>query len=72
MSVTPNAMPVRISDAIVPNVDLTKYRDNNLPLSVGSRLGMDKHLVRWALDGQPHNGFWLIATEDNARVRVTL
>ena len=67
--VTPNAMPKVLHDEVLP---LREYVMPMAPLTIGERLGMDKHLVRWALDGQPHKGFWLIATEDNARVRVTL
>ena len=56
MSVTPNVMHARISDEVVPNVDLEQYRNNVLPLSVGARLGITADNVDNWLRTQPWSG----------------
>jgi hypothetical protein len=47
MSVTPNVMPARISDAIVPNVDLADYSGNYFDNSIAARLDMDTENVMY-------------------------
>ena len=70
MSVTPNAMPAMLNDAVLP-VRVEDYSGHYFDNTIGSRLGLDAAQIRWALDGSSlTKKFWIIQTEDNPRMRI--
>lgn len=58
---TPNAMPKSLNTAVVLPINPDDYRGNNLPLSIGQRLGMNSEIVEVLIYGQ--EGFAFRVTE---------